>query len=80
MDCFFFKLASWVNAMIVIINGEEKNIPDNASASELVALLDLQNAKIAMEVNQEIVPRSQYAEHKLNNGDKIEIVRAIGGG
>lgn len=66
--------------MIVMVNGEEKNIPDNASASELVALLDLQNVKIAMEVNREIIPRSQYAEVKLNNGDTIEIVRAIGGG
>ena len=55
--------------MIVMVNGEEKNIPDNASASELVALLDLQNVKIAMEVNREIIPRSQYAEVKLNKGD-----------
>jgi thiamine biosynthesis protein ThiS len=66
--------------MIIHINGESRDIPDNCNAQELVELLNMQNDKIAMEVNLEIVPRSTYSNFTFNEGDKVEIVRAIGGG
>lgn len=66
--------------MIIIVNGESQDVPDNCNALNLVEILDMQNDRIAMEVNMEIVPRSTYAEFTFNDGDKIEIVRAIGGG
>ena len=66
--------------MIIIINGESQDVPENCNAQSLVELLDMQNDRIAMEVNMEIVPRSTYNEFTFNDGDKIEIVRAIGGG
>lgn len=55
-------------------------MPENCSAKALVEMLNMQNDKIAMEVNREIVPRSQYDVFTLNENDQIEIVRAIGGG
>ncbi len=66
--------------MQVTINGEPQEIAENCNAAMLVELLNMQNDKIAMEVNKEIVPRSQYETFKLSEGDQIEIVRAIGGG
>lgn len=66
--------------MIISINGESRDVPDQCNAKALVELLDMQNDKIAMEVNREIVPRSTYDSFILNNGDSVEIVRAIGGG
>ncbi len=66
--------------MNINVNGESHNVPENCSAKALVEMLNMQNDKIAMEVNREIVPRSQYDVFTLNENDQIEIVRAIGGG
>ena len=66
--------------MNTIVNGETQTVADQCTAADLVNLLNMQNDKIAMEVNMEIVPRSQYTKFQFSEGDKIEIVRAIGGG
>ncbi len=66
--------------MNITVNGKTHNVPDSCTAKTLIDLLNMQNDKIAMEVNRDIVPRSQYAEFSFNENDKIEIVRAIGGG
>ncbi len=66
--------------MNISVNGETHNVPKNCSARALVIILNMQNDKIAMEVNREIVPRSQYDDFTFNENDQIEIVRAIGGG
>lgn len=66
--------------MQVNINGKTRNIETNTSLATLVEQLDLQGKRIAIEINREIVPRSQYPERMLNEQDQIEIVGAIGGG
>jgi len=66
--------------MNITVNGEKRDIPQGSTASDLLSLLEMQNDKVAMEVNMEIVPRSQHSEFRFNEGDKVEIVRAIGGG
>jgi len=66
--------------MNIIVNGDTHIVPENCSAKSLVEILGMQNDKIAMEVNREIVPRSQYADYTFSENDQIEIVRAIGGG
>lgn len=66
--------------MQIQLNGESRDIPDNSSAADLVALLELTGKRLAMEVNLEIVPRTTYGEHMLHEGDQVEIVHAIGGG
>jgi len=66
--------------MNIIVNGETHNVPENCSAEALVNILHMQNDKIAMEVNLEIVPRSQYNTFTFKPDDQVEIVRAIGGG
>jgi len=66
--------------MHIYLNGEVREIPDNTTAEGLVESLGLTGKRIAMEVNMEIVPRSQYATRRFHPGDKIEVVQAIGGG
>lgn len=66
--------------MVILLNGEEHTLPDNSTAADLVRSLQLGERRIAMEINLEIVPRSSYRSHQLHDGDRIEIVHAIGGG
>lgn len=66
--------------MKIFLNGEPFELTSNSSASKLIETLQLSGKKLAMEVNQQIVPRSQYHNYQLSSGDRVEIVRAIGGG
>ena len=66
--------------MNIIVNGEPRSIDPEASVDDLIATLGLEGKRIAVEVNREIVPRSEYNDFKLNESDAIEIVNAIGGG
>lgn len=64
----------------VVVNGESRRIRSGASLADLVAELGLSESRIAVELNRRIVPHGRYAEEFLKEGDRIEIVRAIGGG
>ncbi|NNC36910.1 MAG: sulfur carrier protein ThiS [Acidimicrobiales bacterium] len=67
--------------MELIINGDiYDDIPAGINVADLLAHLQLPSAKIAVERNLEIVPRSSYASQILSNGDKLEIIHFIGGG
>jgi sulfur carrier protein len=66
--------------MEILLNGEAREVPENCTAGQLVEELGLAGRRLAMEINREIVPRSSYFEHRLQPGDKVEIVHAIGGG
>ena len=64
----------------VCINGTQQTFEHPISITDLVASLDLTGKRIAIECNGEIVPRSLFAEQMLADGDKIEVVIAVGGG
>ena len=66
--------------MNVTINGETRRLEPDTSLQTLLAMLDLEGKRLAVEVNRDIVPRSRFAEFKLSDNDMIEIVQAIGGG
>ncbi len=66
--------------MTVFVNGESQQIENELSIEQLLEQLDLSQKRLAVEINQDIVPRSEYPSHILNEADKIEIVQAIGGG
>ena len=65
--------------MKILLNGASYSIKDSCSLNSLIENLDL-NGKYAVEINQNIIPRSQYSNTKIYTGDKVEIVQAIGGG
>ena len=66
--------------LTVTINGEARELTGAMSVHELLASLGMDPAKIAVERNLEIVPRSLYAVTGLCDGDRIEIVNFVGGG
>jgi sulfur carrier protein len=66
--------------MQITVNGESRQVPDGATAAQLVELLELTGRRLAMEVNGEIVPRSRHETRVLDPGDRVEIVHAVGGG
>ena len=63
----------------ITLNGENRELPAATSIADLIALLEVRG-RYAVEVNGEIVPRSSHGEHRLNDGDRVEVVAAIGGG
>ncbi|MDT8406336.1 MAG: sulfur carrier protein ThiS [Methylococcales bacterium] len=62
------------------INGEPKNLEQGSTVADAVTELGLTGQRIAVELNLDIIPHGQYPNHILKEGDKLEIVRAIGGG
>ena len=66
--------------MEVMVNGKARSVEAPASLAELVRTLGLEGKRIAIERNGEIVPKSRYAETPLQDGDRLEIVGAVGGG
>lgn len=66
--------------MILKINGENHELPDGLTLSELIERLDMKADRLAIELNRDIVARPKWAETTLNNGDQLEIVHFVGGG
>ena len=66
--------------MKVTINGETRELAAESTLLSLLESLDMTRGRVAVEINQEIIPRSQHSEHLLHDGDKIEIIHAVGGG
>ncbi|MCG6976085.1 MAG: sulfur carrier protein ThiS [Acidiferrobacterales bacterium] len=66
--------------MKIIVNGEEKNLDHPMTVSQLLADMGVADKRVAVEVNLEIVPRSEHNQFQLNNADRVEVVQAIGGG
>lgn len=66
--------------MQIHVNGKAVELPDNSSILVLLEQLEMTTGRLAVELNTEIVPRSQHATTVLKHGDVVEIVHAIGGG
>lgn len=66
--------------MIIYVNGNEREIAENSTVFDVVTKLELQGKKIAIELNQEILPFQSFQTQTLQANDKLEIVHAIGGG
>jgi len=64
----------------IVLNGQNKRIDENSSVEQLLKSLNLDNKRLAVEINQAIIPRSNFSSHTLKEQDKVEIVQAIGGG
>jgi sulfur carrier protein len=66
--------------MKIVLNGEERQYETPVTLTRLLEELGLAGHRVAVEVNREIVPRSRHGEHVLKDNDRVEVVRAIGGG
>ena len=66
--------------MKIMLNGQEKSLKPPATIAGLLQEMGFGERRVAVEVNREIVPRSQHSEFQLKEDDRIEVVLAIGGG
>lgn len=69
--------------MTIQINGQEKTFPDAPhpfTVAALVEILGMKGDRLAIELNLEIVPRTRWAEIRLSEGDRLEVVHFVGGG
>ncbi len=66
-------------SIAITLNGSEIHLKSN-SLKELIESLNLSEARFAVEINREIVPKSQIDNYTLNEEDVVEIVIAVGGG
>ena len=66
--------------MQIRLNGEDLAIDTGSTIAALLTQQGLADRRVAVEVNGDIVPRGRHAEHAIHEGDRIEIVHALGGG
>ena len=66
--------------MNITVNGKAMDVEPGLTVDGLLALLEIKREYTAVAVNREITPKSDYASLKLGDGDKVEIVRPMGGG
>ena len=66
--------------MKIIVNGEEISLPEHSNIHDLIAQLGYSNKRIAIEINDAIIPKSEHQSHLLESSDKVELINAVGGG
>lgn len=66
--------------MIIQVNGKSLEVIEPLTIVDLIKQLDYQNQRIAIEINEAIIPKSNHAEFMISDNDKIEIIKAVGGG
>jgi len=66
--------------MLLHINGEQRDFPDGLTVAALVGQLGMKPDRVAVELNLEIIPRTQWEATQLKTGDKLEVVHFVGGG
>jgi sulfur carrier protein len=69
-----------LKVITVLINGINRQLPDSTNVATVIEDMGLTGKRIALERNGEIVPRSRFATQQLADGDKLEVVVAVGGG
>jgi sulfur carrier protein len=66
--------------MTIIVNGKAMEVADGLTIEGLLGQLKIRREYTAVALNREITPKAQYADTHLKDGDKVEIVRPMGGG
>jgi sulfur carrier protein len=66
--------------MQLTVNGELHNLPAPLTVAELLGRLGIGAGRVAVEVNEEVVPRGTYDKRQKAGGDRLEIVHIVGGG
>jgi sulfur carrier protein len=66
--------------MRLVVNGEEKEVEQSTTVKQLLLLLGLGDTLVAVERNEEVVPRAVHESTELADGDRVEVVHFVGGG
>jgi len=68
------------HTMNIILNGKSHSLTKQCTIRSLIEQLELTGKRVAVEVNLDIIPRSEHDKYQLQENDKVEVVHAIGGG
>ena len=66
--------------MQVSLHGKPHTLDEGITVAEMLSSLDLQPIRVAVEINEDIVPRKSFGDTRIREGDRIEIVTFVGGG
>ena len=67
-------------SVAIRVNGEARRVSSGLSVTQMLSAIGIDSAKVAVERNREIVPRSLLAQVRVEDGDEYEIVHFVGGG
>ena len=70
----------YIAGMELFVNGEPKSCAEPASLAQFIEQLGMKGDRVAVELNRDIVPRAQWNDTQLRDGDRLEIVHFVGGG
>ena len=70
----------YISRMELFVNGEPKTCTEPVSLAQFIQQLAMKGDRVAVELNREIVPRAQWGDTQLHDGDRLEIVHFVGGG
>ena len=74
------ELESGASDLRIIVNGEDREIPEGTTLSQLIQSLGLMPERVAIELNRAVVRRADWERIVLREGDRLEIVHFVGGG
>ena len=66
--------------MTIQLNGERYEVPESLTVDALLARLEIDGRRVAVELNEFVVKKAAYAETIVNDGDAVEVVNFVGGG
>jgi thiamine biosynthesis protein ThiS len=66
--------------VIAVVNGESRSIDEGCTVADLLEELNLRGRRVAVELNRDIVPKTEFDSRTIRDGDTIEIVQFVGGG
>jgi sulfur carrier protein len=66
--------------MKIVVNGEGRELRDGTTVAELLDALGTARTGVAVACNDKVVRRSAYEQHRINQGDRVEIIKAVAGG
>tara|TARA_B100000035_G_scaffold63895_1_gene51842 strand:+ start:51380 stop:51580 length:201 start_codon:yes stop_codon:yes gene_type:complete len=66
--------------MNILLNNNKEEISDGITIDQLIKVKNVNNKYFAVEINEQVIPKSNYHKHVIKDGDVIEIITAIGGG
>ena len=66
--------------MTVLVNGQPVSVASPATVAQVLEQLQLPHLRVAVELNQDVIPRSQWSAREVHEGDRIEVVQFVGGG
>ena len=66
--------------MEILVNSKKISLPEDSNIEDLIVHLGYQNQRIAIEINELIIPKSNHSSFPLKDLDKVEVINAVGGG